>query len=627
MSYPRDISSSTNPGDRYAPVVIPADFVHIRVGVSPPPGVIVTIHGIPQQMPLAVAYIETIISQRFEFEYTSVEQPATYPKKSSGEDLESSCTKCIPSVSDVWRNAGPVIIPSSVLLHITELLGGYLSRTDVSALVKESVFGLLAQSLRVLYSSEKSVPNVSARLAAMLGTSRTLFSQLQLELWRLYEEESKGWSAANAGWSRYSVYLQSLIEVALAIGEVTAPIMPSLTAMAAESSSTNTDSLESKLSLTSLLSPSPTKRKKLRARRERGSSTPKRSGSPRRVSESDSPTSTSPHSSVSTGGIAASSFPSSPASSISFTGTAQKSEELLWFHRALTMSQILRYLVNSDPIGQGVTADAIADAAESLNNSTVHSRLLIVTNIPTKLSVSSVKAALTKAAASCGGLFMEDFYLPVVEVTVVKPEIDSMKLPPAQVKSEKDDQKTGSDVVRDEQEASVETVLRGYAVLQLRSRSKMDAAQKALVKSKLYVANDVIKQQDLTDISDGLFTVSTVNQTLFADEVSNVALESYLTDKLVLNHSTSDLCDGATLALTEIFHSCFFVLEQKLSSTDARHDSGYICLTGEQIMVQVTGNLLAVFFSNVRHAKKSFLDQVMYVLKRYGVHRTADNNE
>ena len=39
--------------------------VHVRLGISPPPGIILTIHGLPPQFLLATAYIETLVTERF----------------------------------------------------------------------------------------------------------------------------------------------------------------------------------------------------------------------------------------------------------------------------------------------------------------------------------------------------------------------------------------------------------------------------------------------------------------------------------------------------------------------------------------------------------------------------------
>lgn len=37
----------------------------MRLGISPPPGLILTIHGLPPQFLLAVAYLETLLTEKF----------------------------------------------------------------------------------------------------------------------------------------------------------------------------------------------------------------------------------------------------------------------------------------------------------------------------------------------------------------------------------------------------------------------------------------------------------------------------------------------------------------------------------------------------------------------------------
>ena len=69
VCYPRDVNSSSNQNEQYAPVVVAGQTVHVRVGVSPPPGVILTIHALPAQYALALTYIETLVTGGANFEY------------------------------------------------------------------------------------------------------------------------------------------------------------------------------------------------------------------------------------------------------------------------------------------------------------------------------------------------------------------------------------------------------------------------------------------------------------------------------------------------------------------------------------------------------------------------------
>ena len=62
------------------------------------------------------------------------------------------------------------------------------------------------------------------------------------------------------------------------------------------------------------------------------------------------------------------------------------------------------------------------------------------------------------------------------------------------------------------------------------------------------------------------------------------------------------------IALTEVFHSCF--ISEQRAGEKGYVESGYICLSKEQIMNQAPSNLLAIFFSGVRAVKKTLAEQV-----------------
>ena len=169
VCYPRDTSSSSNQSDQYSPMIIPTDLVHVRIGVSPPPGVTVTIHAIPSQLPLALTYIETLVSQKYNFEHRH-----TDAELSKVTEVEACCSSSSSSFSQSWnqlkdpgalspwRNFDTVVIPPPVLLHVTEMVCGYMWRSDIPAVLKEFLFHLLAQCLRMLHISEGANGNMLA---------------------------------------------------------------------------------------------------------------------------------------------------------------------------------------------------------------------------------------------------------------------------------------------------------------------------------------------------------------------------------------------------------------------------------------------------------------------------------
>lgn len=70
--------------------------------------------------------------------------------------------------------------------------------TNTPAIIKEYLFHLLAQSLRILHYSEGCNSSKLPTLNPHLNPSTGLLVQLQAELRRLYEEETKG-NTLNSG--------------------------------------------------------------------------------------------------------------------------------------------------------------------------------------------------------------------------------------------------------------------------------------------------------------------------------------------------------------------------------------------------------------------------------------------
>uniref|UniRef100_T1J2Q6 HECT domain-containing protein n=1 Tax=Strigamia maritima TaxID=126957 RepID=T1J2Q6_STRMM len=582
VSYP-NLSSSDNQMT-YPAVLIPCNCIHVRLGgCSPPPGMIVSVHGIPPQLPLALAYIEVLLSAKY--------QELTWNNKSDKEPSTKT------SFSENEKN-NPVLITTSVLLHVVELLGNYLWRTDIPAIIKERIFHLLAQVLRTLHYSEDTSddPSFFPTLGAHLSPSLALLLQLQSELRKLYEEETKTWISSGTpsgvgmglgvgDQGRFSSYFHCLMEVSLAVAEVTSPITPGLC---------NSGGLGLAVSLqgggsspppsAAPASPSAsTKRKKLKAKRDRDRMSPKsRSGS------------SSPRSSICEGEHSV-----LPISSI------DKPEDSLWFHRALTMSQILRYLVDGDPQGSAVTADAISDASQSLVSPTLPSRLLVITGIPNYLTQEDVKKNVRSALASCGGLYRDEVFVPS-----------------EMIKST--DKSSDEEIIGGSSEKK--KCIKGFAVIEVRSRAKLDTAHKILTQSKFLVGSGNLDEMS-NDLAEHMLSISTVNQSLQTSNTDDVvALEMYLQSKMLFNIDSTDLCDAALTALTEIFHSCFLG-EQRLSFMETKHVSGFICLSKDQIMSQSQGNLLLTFLNNSKGSKRNLCEQVTSVLSQYGLSKLKDKED
>lgn len=311
---------------------------------------------------------------------------------------------------------------ASHLLYLC--LGGLLWTTDLAPCIKELIFHLLAELLRKIHAFErrKTPSGLSSHITLLLNPCLTVLMVLQSELRKLYDLETQNWGLVSGGSctsatgssgalalvaerSRFSTYFHALMEVCLAVAEVTLPLSAgagtSVVGVPSSTSATNcSDSSSSSSSSPGQTPQSPSllsKRKKVKLKRERAAVTVASaaavsgkhgSGSGARPSECDT-------------------------ALLNMAGG--KPEDMLWFHRGLTLLLILRHLANKDPQGLGVTEDAVADACQALVGSTAHSRLLVLSGIPTHLEESVVRNAIRRACNAHGGLFKDEIFIPVQE--------------------------------------------------------------------------------------------------------------------------------------------------------------------------------------------------------------------
>uniref|UniRef100_A0A669PAP4 HECT domain E3 ubiquitin protein ligase 4 n=1 Tax=Phasianus colchicus TaxID=9054 RepID=A0A669PAP4_PHACC len=602
-------------------------------------------------------------------------------------------------------NQYPSVITPTDKVHIK--LGNFLWTTDMAASVKELIFHLLAELLRKIHNLEqkKNPAGLSSSIALQLNPCLAMLMALQSELHKLYDEETQNWVSGNAcGGSgvgaadqgRFSTYFHALMEVCLAVAEVTLPINMSVTANVISSTSAPnlSDSSSSSSSSPGQTPQSPSllsKRKKVKMKREKTSSSGKRSSS--RAAETD-------------------------AAILNIGGS--KPEDMLWFHRALTLLIILRHLTKKDPQGLGVTNDAVADACQALVGPTAHSRLLVISGIPTHLEESTVRNAIRKACNAHGGVFKDEIYIPLqeedpkkikdkaeggecrteLEKPTVSSSADSLDISSsssvtpamsvsasastsqASLCSSQGISRTVSDISVDQYQAGLELAIppgllephvssqesldlshcstgslgslgslgepldnvetasvsdvgsmytvtsldnqqllsrpiKGFAVVEIRSRAKIEKIRASLFNSSDLIGLSSLDGEDeLMEMStEEILTVSTVNQSLF-DTQGSPALEDYFNDKSIKGEK---LVPGAREVLTEIFKSCVHS-EQMLSLTPTKPIKvADIYLSKEQINSQTPGNLLHVFFTNVRPPKKVLEDQLTQILRKYGV--------
>jgi len=204
VSYPRDTSSTSNQVEQYTPAIIPSDCIHIKVGVSPPPGIIITIHALPPQFLLSLTYIETLITETYGCGTKSCvpprqdESPSLWDMPTSHPSTPLlSKPKPVEKVEkdpngSLW-NVDNIVITPYVFSHLIEQVCIYLWRTDVPALVKEYIFHQLAQAIRVYHYSEGGNGTRLPSPQPHLSLNQGLMVLLQSELKILYETETKGW--------------------------------------------------------------------------------------------------------------------------------------------------------------------------------------------------------------------------------------------------------------------------------------------------------------------------------------------------------------------------------------------------------------------------------------------------
>uniref|UniRef100_A0A6Q2ZID3 HECT domain-containing protein n=1 Tax=Esox lucius TaxID=8010 RepID=A0A6Q2ZID3_ESOLU len=640
-------------------------------------------------------------------------------------------------------NQYPTVIIPTDKVHIK--LGGLLWTTDLAPCIKELSFHLLAELFRKIHLLEqrRSPAGLSSSIALLLNPCLAVLMALQTELRKLYDRETQGWATAGAGTGasssgggalalgaeqcRFSTYFHALMEVCLAVAEVTLPLNVGCSGVGTLSSTSAPNLSDSSSSSSSSLGQTPqspsllSKRKKVKMKRERAAavaaavSGKRGSGGGARLSESDS-------------------------ALLNMAGG--KPEDMLWFHRGLTLLMILRHLANKDPQGLSVTSDAVTDASQALVGPTAHSRLLVLSGIPTHLEEAAVRSAIRRACNAHGGLFKDEVFIPLQEEDPKKskagvsasldskagvgperafpgnggtdsPDSSSSVTPAMSVSASASTSQTSicsssqGGVSRTASELSVDQELlaappltplataltapspqqgpldphtvssqesldislcstgslgslgslgepldsaetasvseggsmytvtslennpalarpiKGYAVIEVRARAKVEKIRASLFNSSDLIGLSSLEAEDeLMELTnEEILTASSVNQSLF-DTQGSSALEDYFLDKSLRGDK---LVPSARDVLTDIFKSCVHS-EQMLSLTPAKPVKvSDIYLSKEQINSQTPGNLLHVFFTSIRAPKKMLEDQLTQVLRKYGAPKPNKN--
>lgn len=484
VCYPRDIHAGTNTSEQYAPAIVPGDRLYIKIGVSPPPGITITLHALPPQFLLAIAYIETLVTETFGCGTMGCPVNKLDRKNGGISDVE----RASPSSSDklgcqfegglllndqssspsLWSLENIVITPL-VFMHLIEFQCGFLWKTDIAALMKEHMFHLLAQTVRLLHYSECGSTSQLIKSSPRFSPVQALLNTLPKELKKLYECEMKSMpkmtTSAGTGIGlgvtdngRFSTYFHALIEACLAISEMVPlePAAPNI--MTKESTEGNGEDNLSTVGSDIACGSSSGKRKRLKPKKERRRSSssseqrgvsesldvpeasPSSSSSSHLSSQAEdqgqansaqtvTPGSTPPRQgsgmlSVSTSSSSASSSASSTSSSSTSSSQSNpKSDEFAWFVQAVSISKILRFLtLKESQCDDSEVRNAIKSVTQTLCTPTAQSRLIIITGIPTYLDANFVKKSIHKVCNSLGGVDREEIFIPT------PPDIESSQM-------------------------------------------------------------------------------------------------------------------------------------------------------------------------------------------------------
>ncbi|GFO01128.1 HECT domain-containing e3 ubiquitin protein ligase 4 [Plakobranchus ocellatus] len=691
VCYPRDMHGQAAHCDQFAPVIIPSNHVYVKIGVSPPPGVTVTLHALPPQFLLSVAYMETLVTETFgcgtlacgvgglksdkacgatgtsargantsagrEGSDASEISVSSHSSSSSYSPRSSSTSPCsapspmalsgdLPESSPSLWSLDNISVTPLVFLHVVEFLCSYLWKTDVACLVKEYLFHLLAQTLRVLHYSEgcPSVGAGSTRLSSKLSSrpspTQGILVALPKELKKLYDMEGKnmpemttpaghgmGLGVTDSG--RWSTYLQALLEVCLAISEVVPceALQPkdALADAAVEEGAAGTSATATKGG--SGLSSSG-KKKKLKPKKERMAASARRSSLEQRASlwveadETVDPTSLmhSSHSladahNAAAGGVGLGmagweGFPAKATSSntsiCSLTSAVSSSsfikiDDMPWFPAAVSTSKILRHMALREAHCEEEVRKAIKFAASSVATPTAHTRIVIVTGIPTYLEQSVVQKSVRKVCNSQGGMDSNRLFVPTpadihaldrqekkkpagdetgaavplslsdavsadstlpsgtasksetsVSQTITEPSATATLSNPSPTVDA-----TTSKVPKSSQrmQGMSRKLIEGYAVFSLPSKTKVEVVRKAFLRTKwLNLGEDVAATSaqgrddddddgpagsSLMEAPEENLNVHTVNQQLLTEPEAMVALEKFLLSKLYLDSNIS----------------------------------------------------------------------------------------
>lgn len=196
----------------YPDVILPCNRLDVRCSSSATEGLVLHLNAFPAEFFMSLVFIEVFIS---------------FYEENSVEGFRNSKNTNTSGVEDTSSRRS--LNQKTVVYSLIEILSSFLMKSDLPAVVKEIIYHLLGQLIRVCHfvESQANQPHSADHLNAL---DHALFrlSPLRVELQKLLEKELSATNTAaldfilncNFEHSEFSSYLQALLGLVSATNEV-----------------------------------------------------------------------------------------------------------------------------------------------------------------------------------------------------------------------------------------------------------------------------------------------------------------------------------------------------------------------------------------------------------------------
>ena len=512
--YPNEMmQSSSNQycGHTYPSLLLPFNRIHVKFGgCSTRPGKLLKVLAFPPDFPLALTFVHILsryATQVFEKEPLSSE---------SHQHCTAALNICLESLSK------------------------FLNRLDVSIPLKELVMHQLADvmwTLCVIASDNTQlyclpsdfVQNVKQELQKVFETESGSFSSGKSKsAAKVYPPPG---SIAEGDTGRFSTYFQAILEFVLAALEYQHKFhggepLSSAQSLTPVSSVTSAPALVTQVSMTS------------------SSATP----------TSDAAVPATPSSELGPGKRSAKRARFRKGllgKKESSESTSTKKDE--WLTTLRAAASLLQCVALDSECERRSTQVHEASIISCHGNSKPVSRLIVVTDINTKLDIETVQGAIRKTCGLYGGLYRDEIYLPIREYEIEREDSAEAEITETDRKEEASGEPPTPSLPQQESTASAPSEatptcpthqLVGHAVLELCSSSQTSSCSSSLLSNQSLQVDDSCPQ---------VFGVSNNSLKCGEDDAPNQVLAEYLRKKLMQDATTLE--DDARTVLSSVFQS------------------------------------------------------------------------